>query len=120
MAGVAELRRFAGGLGWLGAEVVVEDAPHAGHVQLAEPVHVGLALHRDAGGTDGFDQVRIAFLDDHTTADPFHKLRDLLHRQWMREPQLEHPGFGRGFPHVHEGNPRSDDTERLAAFHDVA
>ena len=80
-------------------------APHAGHVQFAEPVHVRFAFDRDARGANGLNQVRIAFLDDHAAADALHELRDLLHRHRMSKPELEHAGLGRGFAHVHEGNP---------------
>src|ERR1035437_7418253 len=119
LAGVAELRRFAGRLGRLRTEIIGENAPHAGHVQLAEPIHVRLAFHWDARGANGFHQVRIAFLDDHAAPDALHELRDLLHRQRVSKPQLEHAGLGGGLAHVHEGNPRSDDAEALGALHDV-
>src|ERR1035438_8539346 len=48
-AGVAELRGFAGRLGGLGTEVLIENAPHAGHVQFAEAVHIRLAFRSGCG-----------------------------------------------------------------------
>src|ERR1039458_5965632 len=119
LASVAELRRFAGRLGRLGAEILAEDAPHAGHVQFAKAIHVRLAFDRDARGADGFHQVWITFLDDHAAPDALHELRDFLHWQRVSKPKLEHADLGRGLAHVHEGNPGSDDAQGLGALHDV-
>ena len=111
MAGVAKLGRFARRLGGLGSEVVIEDAPHPGHVQLAETIHLRLPLDGNALRPDGLDQVRVAFLDDQAARNALRELRDPVHWQRIGKSQLEHAGFRRGFAHMHERYPRSDDAK---------
>ena len=112
-AGVAELRRLARRRGGFRTGSLLRMRRTRGTSNSPNRYISGFPLDGDARGADGFDQVRIAFLDHHAALDALRKLRDLAHRQRMREAQLEHAGLRRRFARVHEGNPGSDDAQRL-------
>ena len=110
-AALAQGRRLAGHGSGLGRSIAGNDPPHAGHVQFAEAIHLGLAFHRNARSAELLNEIRVAFLDDQAAIDACGEAADLLQGQRVGEAQFQHGGVRRGLANVHETDAGGDDAE---------